>query len=88
MPRTNLVKHIWHGSRPEGSTREKDKAFQNALVMVDLEEGVSLWNKIARLMDGKEGSESRSVPGGWTREQDKALENALAMVDLEDGEAI
>lgn len=67
---------------------EQDVVFENAPVLVDLQEGDAVWNNIADNIEGKKGLGSGSGPGVWTWEQDKAFENALALVDLGEGEAV
>ncbi|EMS57437.1 Transcription factor MYB1R1 [Triticum urartu] len=67
---------------------EQDMVFENALLLVDLQEGEAVWNNMAGVVEVKKGSGSGSGPGGWTWEQNKAFENALALVDLGEGEAV
>ncbi|VAH38875.1 unnamed protein product [Triticum turgidum subsp. durum] len=67
---------------------EQDMVFENALPLVDLQEGEAVWNNMAGVVEVKKGSGSGSGPGGWTWEQNKAFENALVLVDLGEGEAV
>ncbi|KAM3391315.1 hypothetical protein ACQJBY_012781 [Aegilops geniculata] len=83
-----MVTEEWSGFGSGGWMWEQDMVSENALALVDVQEGEAVWNNMAGVVEVKKGSGSGSGPGGWTWKQNKAFENALALVDLGEGEAV